>query len=295
MINKESPIVSTVDTKIQRVQRPVIVSKVEKNGVVIRLISAEHERSKMPDDPEKSVWPIIEREIDRSSLVWVEYLPAELKRGVLSEASESPISDYAKLDAKKGLLEFFERIETRAREKQLPVAVADIANGVTFGVYDRVAGRMLPILAPVVTAIGGVLTGSPEVGLAFAAMAPAGVYAYFQLGREGSEEGLWAQNRQPNERFAVDLVDARRLFTARAIEAEAARWKPGSQITYIAPEAHTSRIQHHLENPHDPVQTTKAALYSMAIGLPFSSRMFRHSDRHNSWMLVSDISTRPSI
>ena len=55
------------------------VDVINLNGVNVRLISCDHEPEKLP---EKDPWQQIENEVEKSSLVFVEYFPYELEQTV---------------------------------------------------------------------------------------------------------------------------------------------------------------------------------------------------------------------
>lgn len=101
--------------------------------------------------------------------------------------------------------------------------------------------------------------------------------------------GVCSQNRPDYEQlYTLDVEDARRIFTAKGIEQEMKRRKSGSKGVYIGPPAHVNRIKWNLEHPNEPVTKAKSCLYRLLSGLPFSTRIYRHSDRYDSWELVSN-------
>jgi hypothetical protein len=101
--------------------------------------------------------------------------------------------------------------------------------------------------------------------------------------------GAFDLERKTFEKFLVDMEDVRRLLTARGIEQEAVRRKPGTKVVYIAPRAHTSRVEWYLENPDDIPTKVKAKIYGLtSVGLMLSTRIYEYSKDFESWMRVSN-------
>lgn len=247
------------------------------NGVNISLVSCDHQPRKMPKiDP----WQAIEGEVQRSSLVFVEYFPYELESTVYNNPIWGKLAR-ATGDA-KGINQFFNRVGELAVKHEREIAVTDIANGPKYSIYyaglRAIPGPLLMSVAP--DKFGSFLG---VCGL---------VYGQGINMQELFRIGAFDLERKNFEKFIFDMEDARRLLTARGIRQEAERRAKGSQLTYIAPRAHISRIKWYLENPDDIVSNTKAKVYSLAVGLPRSTRIYKNSKMFHTWQLVSDIPTK---
>jgi len=253
------------------------IEVVDLNGVNVRLISCDHQPEKMP---KKYPWGQIEDEIKDSSLVFVEYFPHELEQTVYN----NPIwGKLARVSAKvQGIDQFFGRVSDICVEHDREIAVADIANGAKYSAYYS-GLRNIPGLLPVIISPGEMGTVLTVAGL---------VYGQGMNVQEFMRIGAFDLERKGFERFVVDIEDARRLLTARGIQQEAERRIKGSNISYIAPRAHVSRVKWYLENPDDIPTKVKSKVYSFTVGLPKSTRIYKYSHVFHSWHLVSDIPTK---
>ena len=246
-------------------------------GVNIALVSCDHQPEKMPKvDP----WQAIEGEIQKASLVFVEYFPYELESTVYNNPIWGKLAKAA--GNAKGIDQFFNRVGELAVKHEKEIAVADIANGPKYSIYHTglraIPGPLLMSVAP--DKFGSFLG---VCGL---------VYGNGMNMQEFLRIGAFDLKRKDFERFIIDMEDARRLLTAKGIRQEADRRVEGSQLTYIAPRAHVSRVKWYLEHPDDIVSNTKAKAYSLAVGLPRSTRIYKNSKMFHSWQLVSDIPTK---
>ncbi|HBB43906.1 MAG TPA: hypothetical protein DIU47_01430 [Candidatus Pacebacteria bacterium] len=249
------------------------IERLNINGVTISLVSCDHQPELMPEvDP----WQAIEGEIQKSSLVFVEYFPYELESSVYN----NPIWGKLAKDAgeAKGLNSFFNKVSGLATKYGREIAVSDIANGPMYSIYH---GGLRFALSPLLISVDPGKFGS---FLAFCSMLN-GVGMNIQ---EVLRIGAFDLERKKFEKFIIDMEDARRLLIAKGIRQEAERRNEGSQLSYIAPRTHVSRVKWYLEHPDDIVSNTKAKVYSLAIGLPRSTRIYKNSKKFHSWQLVSD-------
>jgi hypothetical protein len=254
------------------------VDKLDVHGVTISLISCDHDPELMPKD---SPWSVIEGEIEKSSLVFVEYFPHELETTVYNV----PIIGKAvkAIGESKGINDFFNRVSSLAITHDREVAVADIANNLTFSAYYGF------LRGPLGLTIMGISQQSK-----FGELLGACVLAY-EMGvnlQAIMRLGMFDFERKKIETLMIDMEDARRLYTARGIQQEAERRGEGSQLTYIAPGAIVSRVKWYLEHPDDVVSRVKGKVYSLAIGIPKSTRIYKYSENFQTWSKISDVPTR---
>jgi hypothetical protein len=254
------------------------VEKLDLKGVEISLVSCDHQPERMPKvDP----WENIENQISESSLTFVEYFPYELERTVYNNPIWGKLA--RKAGEAKGINQFFNKVAEISKKHDKEIAVADIANSAIYSSYH--AGlRTIP--GPLISLATQSNPGTIAGILAFN-------YGNAMTLQENLGIGLFDLERKDFERFAVDMEDARRLFTARGIEQEADRRVEGTKFSYIAPRAHVSRVKWYLENPDDLPTKTKSKFYSLAVGLPRSTRIYKNSHMFNTWQLVSEVPTKP--
>ncbi len=272
----EAPIESLINELLND-PNALQVENLKLNGVNITLVSCDHELEKMPKaDP----WQAIEYEIQKSSLVYVEYFPYELESTVYNNPIWGRLARAA--GKAKGINHFFDKIGDLAIKHEKEVAVADIANGPKYSIYH--AGlRAVP--GPLLMSV------APDKFGSFLGVCSL-VYGNGMSMQELFRIGAFDLERKNFERFIIDMEDARRLLTAKGIRQEVEKRVEGSQLTYIAPRAHVSRVKWYLEHPNDIVSNTKAKAYSLAAGLPRSTRIYKNSKMFHSWQLVSDIPTK---
>lgn len=178
-----------------------------------------------------------------------------------------------------GIDQFFNRASDLAIKHDKEIGVSDIANGPKYGLYQGgLRGIPGPLLMGASTSGIGSLLGA--CGLA---------YGNAMSIQELLNVGVFDLERKKFEKFIIDMEDARRLLTAKGIQQEAERRIQGSQLTYISPRAHVSRVKWYLEHPTDVITNIKGKVYSLAVGLPKSTRIYKNSEMFHSWQLVSDI------
>jgi len=258
------------------------IDRIEINGVNVALVSCDHEPTKMPkEDP----WRTIEGEIARSSLVFVEYFPPELERTVYSNPIIGKI--VKNRGNTTGINPFFTKIELMCRYLNKEIAVADIANSLNYSAYYGLTREIGPISAALLGT--GRISGSPEIIIPSTILALSMSIMGLQ---EAFKVGIFDLERKKLEQYYLDMEDARRLLTAKGIEQEAQRRKGGSQLVYISPRAHVSRVMWYLQNPQDLPSKIKGKIYSLATGLPRSTRIYKFDDKHQCWNLTSNVETR---
>lgn len=231
--------------------------------------------------PTESPWERITEEIKDSSIVMVEYFPPELQRTVFNYPIKS-LSRYAESYADSyGITDFFNRVASIAAEQGKPVAVSDNANNMNFEYYYRVPSFLtLPPLGYFAANFSSVLSSGhiDTLSLLAGLVGLAGVIDAVRDFEEG-------RVRVNYERYYPNIVDSRRLITARGIEQE-------EGVLYIAPHAHVNRVKWYLENPDDIFSKVKGKIYSALPGLPKSTRIYQFSDQKQDWTKTADHAIR---
>lgn len=212
------------------------VEKIDYRGVDINLVAIEHEDKIINNYPEwsrylPSEWKqMVEQEIKGSSMIFVEYFPADLAYEVLLK---NPVVGLFLVPySAKRLDPFFVAVGQMAEKHNLKIAVADPCSDPLY---------VLRELAVDQKRWRGVMASLPEEE---------------RLSYYGDEAVV--------KRIEIDTetaVDARRLMTARALMQEAIRLSAGDsnkegKITYIAPPAHMLRIKNYIERQKNHEVTT---------------------------------------
>lgn len=221
-------------------------------------------------------------------MLFVEYLPHELEQTTYSKPVFGSIArDYSFIH---GIDYFFNRVSGIAHEFDVPIAVADIANKPLYEAY-HLATRYPTFVAGVIDVIKGIKDSDQRM-LVLRGLVRIG-YSLAQYYQENSGTGMFDPSKiSIFDRYSFDLEDARRIFSARGIEQEAARRstfdRPGTdKLGYIGSFAHTLRIKYHLLHPKDPIFMAKAQIYSLLPGLDRSIRIFEPSG--DSWRKTANI------
>ncbi len=262
--------------------RALSVDVVRVNRVNVRLLSCDHRPYRMPnEDP----WSVIDENIRQSSVVFLEYFPHELKSTVFNNRFVG--KEAKELSVSSGIAPFFERASLLTAQHSKEIAVADIANKLAFSIYD---GPIRLVTGLTVFAAGSVYA-SLDTGILGSGVATLGI-AFFVThvwlgGLKLAELGIASLQMGGYEKFILDITDARRVETARGIEEEAIKTKEESNILYIAPHAHVSRVKWYLENRNNPLVKAKRILYFCLPGLDHFTRSYRFSTEAQVWQSVN--------
>ncbi len=233
-------------------------------GVTIEVIGSEYSPHFLAQGLTPESWrDQVEAEIERASLVIVEYFPVELERGVYKLPL---LGNLAKKYAQSSNLQpFFSEIASICKEKQKKIAVADIANTLQYMVYDW-GYKALPIL-------------NPAIGLPI---------SFVGAIQELASVGHKSPSPTKTEKFLPAADDARRLLTALSIMQEAERWKEGSRIVYVAAPAHSSRVEKYIREGFDISDKVRLLLYKFMVGLDKSLRVYKVG-KDGNWIQTSSI------
>jgi len=255
----------------------LLIETVGIRGIDIHLVSCDHQPGKLP---KKDPWGVIESVVRVSSLVFVEYFPHELQHSVYNNPLWGKLAQAG--SRAKGIDLFFNRLTDLCVKYDKQIGVADIANSGIYSVYHGMM-RVLPSAGLLLTenreAMAGIL------GLSM-------LWSFGMNFQELAQIGMFDLERKKFEKFMIDMEDARRLLTARGIQQEAERQVGESDMTYIGPRAHVSRIKWYLEHPEDYSSKVKGKIYSFAFGVPRSTRIYKKSHMFGTWQLVSEVQTQ---
>jgi hypothetical protein len=233
-------------------------------GVTVVVVGAEYTKRYMDRGTTPNNWEsLIENEVEKASLVIVEYLPVELER----TAFRHPLlGKLARVYAQSTNIEpFFTRITDMCRDKGKEIAVADIANTPQYMLYDF-GYKLLPLINQ--------LVGIPV--------------ALVGLVQEFTSTGHKSPTPTAVEKVIPAADEARRLLTAVAIMQEVERWDVGARLLYIAPPAHSSRVEKYISEGLGVSETVKLQLYKLMIGLEKSLRVYKPSSG-GGWTRISNI------
>lgn len=261
--------------------RALVMDTISMGDSNISLLSCDHIPARMPsEDP----WGVIEENISSSSVVFTEYFPPELERTIFRNRVQG--SKARALAESNGINSFFGKVTSLAAKYDKEVAVADPANRLLFAMYHIpirigissgtfVAGFSLGVN------ISGILGGIVgEAGLLFF-MTELGLFITSDM-----EMGLASLQMHRFERYILDIVDSRRVETARGIKEAALNRERESNILYIAPHAHVSRVKWYLENANNPFVKAKEFLYSLLPGLDHSTRYYKYQSDDQTWQPI---------
>ncbi len=188
---------------------------------------------------------ILQEQITNSSVVFVEYFPAEIYREAGSNKAFGWLVDRIMKD---NITPFFHTVSAMAGISSKHIGVADIANRVAYEMYE----------------LGG---------------------AALSIGRKQDYKGHATEPSQQELQWR-SAIDARRLFTAEGLAQEARHRKEGSNILYIAPPAHASRVAKYLQliSIHDRDMHKKAMHYRLRYpGLDSNVRLYSSYRSRPEW------------
>ena len=275
------------------------VQGVRLNGVNVILIKNEYLQ-------DTSVHPILEAYMasQKTNVVMVEYFDPELRQnaeaakyniGVLISQGKNTLKAYEESIPIFPSLQFSRNLTATCQKLRKTVAVADIANKPDYSI-SRTLLRLFPIES--------FLTPPYETNLIQLAkviinMGIRGTYYRFlESGPEKSTFGFDKKNIHPNEKFFIDLEDARRLFIAKGIEQLTQEYKPflqnehpevegkkdiiresNPQIVVCYPEAHIRRILNYLQI-HHVTDSVKEIIHKLtAPTLDYAVRTWEYKDQ----------------
>jgi hypothetical protein len=136
-------------------------------------------------------------------------------------------------------------IANLAHERGERIAVADIANRLSYGYY---ALNPVNLIAEIIMAGNHELTPSTR------------------------------------ERYFATTIDARRMFTAEALKQEANRSPDGVHLAYIGAPAHVSRIKEYISRPLSRLDKWRLALYIESFS-DMDSQLRIYEPAEGSWRL----------
>lgn len=250
-------------------QRAFRIETLTRGGRTLNLVSLEadfidDERVTPPDWEDR-----VASAIDEADVTVVEYFTPELEENIPYIHQLGPYS--------RQRMGVYGKIAEIAHDKNVDMAVADIANKPLFQAYNM---GTIPAL------------GAAAVGVSYRdnwlgrlVFESSQLYIASMTHQAFRKTGTFGVEPSKVERFTPSATDARRVLTARGIDQMTNELPEDATVLYIAAPAHTSRVKMMLEQPKTMPDSAKALFYKNLVGLDRSVRVYSPID--DGWELRS--------